>query len=150
MLRSSSRITFSEEESKLGTNYYWQPPESICDSCGHSTQSLHIGKSSAGWVFALHVIPEQSILTLEDWERTWRDGSGGRIEDEYGRKIDLEEMRQIITKRSFPDRPSRVNPALLERNGAIRGPHGLIRSRVGANCLAHGEGTWDLHRGEFA
>ena len=44
----------------MGTNYYLhkKPP---CEACGHEPAPLHIGKSSGGWCFSLHVIPEIAL-----------------------------------------------------------------------------------------
>ena len=37
----------------MGTNYYLETD--ACDKCGRGDGPLHIGNSSAGWCFALHV-----------------------------------------------------------------------------------------------
>jgi len=54
----------------MGTNYYLYPA-SPCKACGRSYEAKHIGKSSAGWCFLLHVIPEEGINDLEDWKKLW-------------------------------------------------------------------------------
>lgn len=66
----------------MGTNYYLQekPP---CDKCGREFERLHIGQSSAGWCFALHVIPELGINNLADWKKRWEEHPSV-IRDEYG------------------------------------------------------------------
>lgn len=87
----------------MGTNYYYEPaPGPMCPTCKHQepTESLHIGKSSAGWVFALRIWPEKNIHTLEDWKMLW--ASGGQIRDEYGGQITPQEMLTEITQRFFP------------------------------------------------
>ena len=38
----------------MGTNYYWQESEP-CAACGRGYEQVHVGKSSAGWCFSLHV-----------------------------------------------------------------------------------------------
>ena len=54
----------------MGTNYYlYQKPD--CECCGRPFEPLHIGKSSAGWCFALHIMPEDGISTLLDWCALW-------------------------------------------------------------------------------
>ena len=111
----------------MGLNYYWFNKKLF------PTKKLHIGKSSAGWCFALHVIPEEGIRDLDDWIKIWKKG---KIRDEYGRKIKFEEMIQIITQRKAKH---------LFLNG-----DGLFRHEIdGEICIAHGEGTWDLIKGDF-
>ena len=106
----------------MGTNYYFapQPP---CECCGRPFEALHIGKSSVGWAFALHVIPEKNINTLDDWRRLWT-APGVVIRDEYSRNISTDEMEKIITNRK---------QNCLHGEGSKRG-----------------EGTWDYVQGEFS
>lgn len=114
----------------MGTNFYWleKPP---CPTCGHAEEGKHIGKSSVGWVFALHVYPEEGIHGLDDWiARFFRDGTD--IRDEYGKLVPASEMVQRIAGRSAGGRE-------------------LLRaSPDGRHTLGHGPGTWDLHVGEFS
>jgi len=37
----------------MGVNYYWH--DTVCGTYGHLREPIHIGKSSAGWCFSLHV-----------------------------------------------------------------------------------------------
>lgn len=110
----------------MGTNYYWYEEKKACECCGRPFEPLHIGKSSAGWTFSLHVLPEQGIVDLESWVQKWR--SGGIIEDEYGRQRTVEDMLDIITKRSHPRGLSRH----IGRRARYGGP------------------TWDLIEGDFS
>lgn len=80
----------------MGTNYYLH--ENICSHCGRGDEPLHIGKSSAGWCFALHVIPERGLNSLEDWEKKFEKGT---ILNEYGNPTSPEEMLRIITERDW-------------------------------------------------
>ena len=113
----------------MGTNYYVEslPP---CACCGRPFEEKHIGKSSIGWAFALHIYPDEGINTLEDWKKFLR---GKKIKDEYGSSI------------SFADLLSRITERESTR------PEGLVRSSVdGVRCMGHGDGTWDYFVGEFS
>jgi hypothetical protein len=129
----------------MGTNYYWlQETKPACEHCGRpaETDRLHIGKSSAGWCFSLHVTDE--IKGLVDWEDRW--ASGGRIENEYGEHISVADMRLVIMARAGRDN----SPFDYAANHAEPGPAGLVRHRIGPYCVGHGEGTWDLIPGHFS
>jgi hypothetical protein len=113
----------------MGTNYYLhQRPD--CECCGRSFVPLHIGKSSAGWAFALHVIPEDRIESLDDWRALW-GAPGAYIKNEYGERIPIADMELIVTVRNHP--------------------RGLRRSDLdGLRCIGYGEGPWDYITGEFS
>lgn len=59
----------------MGTNFYVKvsvEKDEVCHHCGTKVidhVALHIGKRSAGMVFALAQNPEYGIFTPEDWER---------------------------------------------------------------------------------
>ena len=128
----------------MGMNYFLRT--NICAACGRYDQR-HIGASSAGWCFALHVYPEEGIGDLRDWERLW---SQGVIVDEEGQELTPTEMMGKITVRSW-DQPRRLRPQELARAGAEPGPNNLFRHRLdGWRCVGHGPGTWDLLQGEFS
>lgn len=117
----------------MGTNYYYETAGTDpCPHCGRGDESekLHIGKSSTGWAFSLHIVPERNINTLSDWQQIW--ASGGQIRDEYGESVSPEEMLARITKRSHP-------------NGLRRHTGGH-----GENFVRPGEPTYDLVEGEFS
>ncbi len=76
----------------MGTNYYLR--KSKCKECGNE-EEIHIGKSSFGWTFALHIYPEKGINNLKDWAEDWKRG---KIYNEYNRRIYLLEMFDIITE----------------------------------------------------
>jgi hypothetical protein len=115
----------------MGTNYYLTKQNGeICPHCGraNSTERLHIGKSSAGWCFSLHVYPEKEIHDLADWLPLFESCA---IEDEYDKRVSPKEMIQAITNRSHP--------------------RGLSRSRVGQyGCVSNGPGTWDCLNTDFS
>jgi hypothetical protein len=140
----------------MGTNFYLKTD--VCPHCKRCDDRLHIGKSSAGWCFALHVIPEDGINDLEDWRARWATGV---IEDEYGTVLTPADMDQRITQRvgskdwnsRWWDHPmSRYSSEahFHDSNSSQRGPNGLLRSRLSRRCIKHGEGTWDCFVGEFS
>lgn len=130
----------------MGTNYYWQAGEDRCRECGRSdNEEIHIGKSSAGWCFMLHVDPAKEIEGLADWlERWFRDGS--RIRDDYGTDITATEMWAIVMcrRRAISEK---MDGAWYARNHAKPGPLGLARSTYNATP---GDGPYDLVTGEFS
>lgn len=113
----------------MGTNYFMSV--NPCPCCGRAEEQLHIGKSSGGWVFSLNTHPENGITGLDDWQAAWVNNP---IKDEYGESISVAEMERIITARK------------PWKDGGE-----LMRHTVDDNfCLAHGDGTYDLMRGEFS
>ena len=132
----------------MGTNYHHHP--AACEHCGETASGpLHIGKSSAGWVFALHINPEIEIRDLADWEARWASLPDDEIRDEYGRVLTPEQMRSLITERGRQDPPGAGFD--YESNHAEPGPNNLVRSKVdGERCVGHGAGTWDLFVGDFS
>jgi len=132
----------------MGTNYYLyeKPP---CEKCGRPYEPKHIGKSSGGWCFALHVIPEEGIKDLENWKKLWYQPEA-EIRDEYDDKITIQEMYAIITDRGC-DEPNDIPLQWYGKNNAEPGPNGLVRHQInGWHCIGHGAGTWDLIIGEFS
>jgi hypothetical protein len=138
----------------MGTNYYLEtkPP---CTECGRGYERKHIGKSSGGWCFALHVEPDAGINDLDDWRRLWSE-PGARIFDEYEREVTLGDMLLTITERvarnDFGAKPYSYPSwkTFHAQNHSQAGPNGLLRHQIGPHCLAHGSGTWDLILGEFS
>ncbi len=133
----------------MGTNYYWSEEINQCEECGTilSEEGLHIGKSSAGWTFALHV-GHPGIDSLDEWIKRWsKPGSG--IVDEYGKRITAIDMYRVVTERSAKgwDGYPRWDEEKLMHNYAFYGGDGLLR-RKGA--LAHPNGTYDYVTGEFS
>ena len=136
----------------MGTNYYLGEKDP-CRECGRPYEQLHIGKSSFGWHFSLHVIPEMEINNLEDWKKVWK---GKKIFDEYGLKISWVKMLSIITERKGTNN-SMEKPYGYESweefhkvNHSEFGINGLIRSKIGSFCIGHGEGTYDYKVGYFS
>lgn len=129
----------------MGTNYDLHTD--ACPHCGRSDHPRHVGKSSAGWCFALHVYPEDGIHDLHDWIPLFRAGT---IRAESGATIATVEMLDIITERTGGPRPSVHFD--YGRNYAQPGPQGLIRHQISTEngCIAHGAGTWDCITGHFS
>jgi hypothetical protein len=129
----------------MGTNYYWYPWMSMNEGV------KHIGKSSAGWCFALHVDREDDIRSLSDWLRRFAM-RGSRIENEYGDPITTEEMVHVICCRGNASAEGGVerSQVFLAANHALEGPRGLLRSKLDSMCVGYGRGTWDLIEGEFS
>lgn len=128
----------------MGTNYYLHTE--ACSHCGRSDPPRHIGKSSAGWCFALRIYPDDGINGWAQWESLIHLPNA-KILDEYGRTIPPEEMVKKITKREWSGRA--MTAAEARRTGGEPGPNNLLRhcDRV---SRAHEGGTWDLVEGEFS
>lgn len=88
----------------MGINYYCETGRMLeveCD-CGFRhmmPETLHIGKSSHGWKFALHAIPEKGLECWKDWEVVLRDAK--RIFDEDGDDVTFEDMRETVLHRAM-------------------------------------------------
>lgn len=109
----------------MGTNFYWSSKP--CDHCGEAKiRDKHIGKSSGGWCFSLHVYPDENINTLDDWKQRF---ASGVIHNEYGELVTPEAMLSCITER----------PKDSQRH-----------SREWSHIAGYGEGTWDYLTGEFS
>jgi len=96
-------------------------------------RKFHIGKSSNGWCFTLHVIPERGVTSLHHWLE-WFVKPYHVIMDEYGEIINPNEMQDIIERRG-DHKPSQL---LLRR-------HELGKY----HCIGHGEGNYDYCIGTF-
>jgi hypothetical protein len=117
----------------MGTNYYLMTDEmEPCSECEQDKQLiLHIGKSSAGWTFNLHVIPERDINSLEDWITMFKKYPT-KIENECARQISVDEMIKTISVRENFNGMPLLRQSNFE-DGATKGP-----------------GTWDLCLGDFS
>jgi len=128
----------------MGTNYYLKTAP--CECCGlyDERNTMHIGKSSYGWCFSLHVGKWLNDLkdgpeahNLEDWQALW-NRDGWVIVDEERRTVTPQEMLSIITERSG-------------EHGYCRDGSELRRHDFdGKHCLGHGDGTYDYIAGEFS
>jgi len=126
----------------VSTNFYFV--KKPCPHCGVGGTKLHIGKSSAGWCFALHVYPEYQIRTLQDWQRVFQEGE---IQAESGEVMDVERFLEVVKERFHPKPHSKE---WLIQNQAVPGPNNLARCKIAGNCVGHGGETWDLLIGDFS
>lgn len=140
----------------MGTNYYsvkrgveeldgdafWKLRD------GDGDDILHIGKSSGGWCFSLHVIPERGINDLWDWFDLFLDPDRIII-NEYRDNVSIADMMRTITQRSRAESNS-WNADMMQKNRAETGPANLVRHRIGEGCVSHGIGTWDCITGRFS
>jgi len=142
----------------MGTNYYsvrrgfdYESAESFWDLRG-TEDCIHIGKSSMGWCFSLHVVPELGINNLEDWIRMFIEPDRIII-NEYHDIVPFDKMMGVITQRSRPQ-PNGWDAETMARNHAEPGPNGLVRHSLDLEreygCVGHGEGTYDYITGEFS
>ena len=135
----------------MGTNYYTaKAVKPACDHCGRFDEDdrLHIGKSSAGWCFGLHVIPERGLNSLADWKQ-YLSASDIIIEDDYGNRVSFKEMISIIAERHRPDPPD-WDQERYTTNHAEPGPNNMIRHKLGQYCVGHGDGSFDYILGYFS
>lgn len=135
----------------MGTNYYLRI--NPCEHCGRADEEIHIGKSSGGWCFSLHIDKYENLNSLYDWINKFKEG---RIFNEYNEEVSEEEMINIITKRSwknkFDDKPYGYTSweEFHRMNNSEIGPNGLLRHKIdGRHCVGHGDGTYDYIKGVF-
>lgn len=132
----------------MGTNYDLIEG-GTCPTCGNhdDARRRHIGKSSGGWCFGLHVYPDEGINNLGDWLPLFRKGV---IRDEYNKLRTPAEMVDIIVGRASVHKPP--TPEWLEEQEAVFDKaSGSLRTKIdGHHCIGHGEGPWDFMVGEFS
>jgi hypothetical protein len=136
----------------MGTNFYFH--HNVCKCCKRS-DVMHIGKSSGGWCFLLHVgLPDDDVpQTLEAWKEKFKEPNSF-IENEYGERLEPDEMLAMILERSWAHKGHYEHDnwsAFLNLNNAVQGPNNLLRSKIDmCHCIGHGDGTYDLIIGEFS
>lgn len=118
----------------MSNNYYYFEKEQ-CECCGRPFDPIHIGQSSHGWVFMLHIIPEKGINNLDDWLKLF-DTEESVIKDEYDQKVSKELMIDIITKRE---------PA---KNSISKQLYRIPITKY--FCVSKGGPTWDHVIGDFS
>jgi hypothetical protein len=135
----------------MGINYYFysKPP---CPHCGLLGDKVHIGKSSYGWCFSLHVAHQPPHYDEEnlpfDWDG-WKELiKSGYVQDEDGAPVTAEDMINIVECRTG----SKIvwSDDMYAMNSAVPGPANLARHALGRHCVGHGTGTWDYIVGTFS
>jgi len=139
----------------MGTNYYVEMEiGDACPVCKHRetvTEELHIGKSSLGWCFALHSIPEKGLTNLHNWLVYLKDKI---IKDEYGSIHMLDEFKKVVLDRKREELWDHAPvgyaswPDFHRLNHSENGPCGMIRHK--RNAGHGGEEPWDMCEGEFS
>lgn len=130
----------------MGVNYYEASTATPDGRC------LHIGKSSGGWCFALHVYPVTGIRTLQDWiHRLRASGLEYPVVDCEDHKLTLAEFSHIVVSRAWDACPDDLPQDFYLKTGqCVAGPNNLIRAAIdGVHCIGHGEGTWDYIATDF-
>jgi hypothetical protein len=138
----------------MGTNYYWIKDKVLNDpDFDLEAVGIHIGKSSAGWAFSLHVTDE--IKSLDDWVDKWATGI---IVNEYNEEITPEDMLACITQGRCRNHEAEGSDPMgyasweefHRKNGSFRDNEtGCLRIRVGGRCVANGKESYDLVEGSF-
>jgi hypothetical protein len=98
---------------------------------------IHIGKSSGGWCFSLHVYPVFGLHTLTDWKNFAARlvGEGWRVEDEYGTEHTLADLWRVVEREGWNRDDGRP----------------FLRHYVdGVHCIGHGDGHYDYSIGDFS
>jgi hypothetical protein len=121
-------------------------------------EDLHIGKSSGGWVFALHVISEKRLYGLPDWMILLDKPDViifEKVDGQLRREISLDDLLKVITERKFEGNDN-VNHLFHVVNKSMPAENGLVRKVIdGERCVGHefaadGRGvSWDLIAGDF-
>lgn len=121
----------------MGTNYY---AVKTCECCGNEDK-YHIGKSSGGWVFSLHVEPDEGINDLYDVMQIIKDPKR-KVVNEYGDTIFKKNLLDIIKNRKCEERGEPPNSfsswgQFHRINDSLEGPNNLLRHKLKHNCIAH-------------
>ena len=103
----------------MGTNYYLI--KNACPHCGATEEAIHIGKSSAGWYFALNT----DVYSYEQWMEIFEiiGSSFDRIQNDSGTAVTGNAMIANMHDRSIAktNRPMRrgEDPRRIELNQDI-------------------------------
>ncbi len=92
----------------MGTNYYYQTE--ICPHCKRS-EELHIGKSSAGWVFLFQAHEDPEIKSFQDY-LNYFEKTPGKIMSEYKEEFSVSQFEEMINRLQSQD----LRPRVGDRN----------------------------------
>lgn len=133
----------------MGTNYYMMkgvrvaeadydhPLSAVIRYGSGRPAEIHIGKSSGGWCFSLHVYPGFGVHTLADWKAfaSRLVAEGWRVEDEYGDEHTLDELWPVVERVGWKRQDGQP----------------LLRHKVAeGHCVGNGEGLYDYIVGDFS
>lgn len=113
----------------------------------------HIGKSSFGWTFSLHIKPP-FINGIKEIER-FLSLQSVHVEDQNKNILTKDEMLSIIYNRIGEDKWwNEITQEWLDQRDAIKDPRNLVRFKVGdidvhVKCIGYEDGPWDLIVGDF-
>lgn len=79
----------------MGTNY--DIKFHICSKCDRYDE-VHLGKSSAGWVFSLNLNSKKYYSNWKEMQQFLKKEAmnGGQIYDEYGAKISVDDFIKLV------------------------------------------------------
>lgn len=130
----------------MGCSYYAELPDGA---------RLHIGKSSGGWSFLLHVIPDRDLNSLADW-RAFLERPDVEIFDCEDTFMDSAGLIDVITERAdfvVGDlRRQRSSEWQFQNHAFFDERFKLARPVVGGSggCIRNGDGPYDLIVGDFS
>jgi hypothetical protein len=113
----------------VGTNYYFRNDEGIY---------WHVGKSSLGWCFAMHV--DKDLKDITDLIRYLDEFLPDKIVDNNGTEYTAAELLGVILLRGVGETPrSKRTDTYLRTNHAVLGPQGLLRYEISvtSRCVGH-------------
>lgn len=89
---------------KINNGYIWhnQFYNTLEDLAKDYYEEIHVGKSSAGWVFLLHIHPDKNIYSLEDYCNIWYDPNIA-LYNEYDELISPKQLEHTICDRALED-----------------------------------------------
>lgn len=83
----------------MGCNYHVKI--NICSCCKRPEEEIHLGKSSAGWSFALQYNGGKFYTNFEEMKKWLEDKV---IENEYGEKVSKEDFIKLVeSKKKIKD-----------------------------------------------
>ena len=148
----------------MGTNYYLhikKPDQKVVTPMSFNT--YHIGKSSYGWAFSLHVDEYEGVNSLQDLKnKILEAGENAIIQDEYENIFTLDELLSVILDRSWgnycaSEEVFKTSKHMFPDDSFTSTRHKIYKSMRrhtidGRFCVGWSseEETYDLIQGEFS